>query len=71
MELKAQMRQRLQAFSQGNLHDNALALLNSLSYLVYPQSWQSATTEFRNMLRPALLWLPASIRENIRETSEP
>ena len=34
-------------------------------YLVYPQIWQSATTEFRNMLPHALLQLPASIRESL------
>jgi len=32
MELKIQIQQRLQIFSQGNLHDNALALLNTLGY---------------------------------------
>ena len=32
MELKTQIQQRLQAFSQGNLSDNALALLNTLGY---------------------------------------
>ncbi|HDH04740.1 MAG TPA: DUF3800 domain-containing protein [Nitrospirae bacterium] len=33
MELKTQIQQRLQAFSQGNLRDNALALLNTLGYV--------------------------------------
>ena len=34
-------------------------------YLVYPQIWQSATAEFRNMLPHALLQLSASIRESV------
>ena len=32
MKLKTEIKQGLQAFSQGNLRDNALALLNTLGY---------------------------------------
>ena len=32
MELKIEIQQNLQALSQGNLRDNALALLNTLGY---------------------------------------
>ena len=33
-------------------------------YLTYQQIWQSVTTEFRNLLPPELLQLPAPIRES-------
>lgn len=38
-------------------------------YLVYPQIWQSATTEFLNMLPQAIFQLPASIRESVTPES--
>ena len=34
-------------------------------YMVYPQIWDSATTEFRNLLSHTLLQLPTSIRESV------